>query len=265
MSTNTENQRTINIDLPSARILLAESDPLEMARIRLNIDLEFRDRVKVIKTYNELITNIAKEIPQLLMLGRIDKLNYFEVCQECHRLWPKMPIILLSRQEVINYSFYQVVKSYGVTDIVSNNFEKVNQLLQALDLFEKTIEGKLVDKQSSGSVTTGKMILAGLEEIVVISNNYFGALAQGNYWRKSHARAVDEFPFIQKWSADHFGKLSCDDSILEQALTDEDIRGLRVWVDYFIGECERIIVDYKTLLNNSALSPLAKDLLNKPS
>ena len=265
MSTNTEGRNTRNIDLSSARILLAESDLLEIARVELNIDLEFRNRVKVVKTYNELITSIAKESPQLLMLGRIDKLNYFEICQDCQRLWPKMIIILLFRQKVINYSFHQVVKSYGVTDIISNDFVRLNQLLQSLDLCKELIDGQSLNEHPLQSIITGRTILDGLEEIIIISNNYFGTLAQGNYWRKSRAQIVDEFPFIQKWSADHFGKLSCDDSILDQALTDEDIHSLRVWVEFFIRECERIIVDYQILLNNSALSSQAKDLINKPS
>jgi hypothetical protein len=259
MSTNTDKSIKV-YDLPSNRILLAESDPLEMARIRLNIDLEFRNRIKVVKNYNELLLNMVKEIPQLLILGKIDQLNYFQVCQECHKIHQDLPIILLSRQEVINDSFYQVVKGYGVTDIISNDFAKLNQLLQALDLRQYPTD--FIEKSP---LVTGQMLLAGLEEIVAASNNYFGALAQGNYWRKAHAQVANEFPAIQLWSADHFGKLSCDAGILEKGLTEEEIQTLRVWVHFFIGECERIIVDYGTLLNNLALSPTAKNLLSKPS
>jgi hypothetical protein len=266
MSTNTDKSIKVQ-DLLSNRILLAESDPLEMARIRLNIDLEFRNRIKVIKNYNELLLNMVKEIPQLLILGKIDQLNYFQICQECQKLHKDLPIVLLSRQEVINDSFYQVVKGYGVTDIISNDFVKLNQLLQALDLRQHSTNfiEQSTDFIEKSPVATGQMLLAGLNEIVTASNNYFGALAQGNYWRKSHARVVDEFPSIQLWSADHFGKLNCDDSILEKELTEAEVQPLRVWVQFFIGECERIIVDYGTILNNSALSPLAKDLLNKSS
>jgi DNA-binding NarL/FixJ family response regulator len=267
MSTNIEKSIKVQGLLPN-RILLAESDPLEMARIRLNIDLEFRNRIKVVKNYNELLLNMVKESPQLLILGRIDQLNYFQVCQECHKIHKDLPIVLLSRQEVINDSFYQVVKGYGVTDIISNDFVKLNQLLQALNLHEQSITGGTsgaIDILPPEPVATGKMLLAGLEEIIAASNNYFGALAQGNYWRKAHAQAANEFPSIQLWSADHFGKLNCDASILEKSLTEEELQALRIWVQFFIGECERIIVDYGTLLNNLTLSPAAKNLLNKPS
>jgi hypothetical protein len=268
MSTNTDKNKSIKVQgLISKRILLAESDPLEMARIRLNIDLEFRNRIKVVKNYNELLLDLVKEIPQLLILGKIDQLNYFQVCQECNKISKDLPIILISRQEITNDSFYQVVKGYGVTDIISNNFVKLNQLLQALNLSEQSIDfiGQSTNSIEKAPVTTSKMLLAGLEEIVAVSNNYFGALAQGNYWRKSHTHTVDEHPFIQLWSADHFSKLNCDASILDKELTEAEIQSLRVWVRFFIGECERIIVDYGTILNNSALSPSAKNLLNKPS
>jgi hypothetical protein len=259
MSTNIKDQSATNLDLPSGRILLAESDSLETERIALNTDVEFRDRIKIVRSYNELVKNIAQEPPQLLMLGRIDKLNYFEVCKDCHKFWPDLPIVLISRQDVINYSFYQVVKSYGVTDIISNDFTKLNHLLKVLDLGQE-----LIDSPPSKAVVTGKILLTGLEEIVTVSNSYFGPLAQGNYWRKAHARIAEKFTFIQEWSADHFSKISCNDSIVEKILTEKDICTLRLWVQFFIEECERIIIDYGTILNNSDISPLAKDLLNKP-
>jgi hypothetical protein len=266
MPTNNEKSNEVQDLLPN-RILLAESDPLEMARIRLNIDLEFRNRIKVVKNYNELLLNMVKEAPQLLILGKIDQLNYFQICQECHKIQKNLPIVLLFRQEVINDSFYQVVKGYGVTDIISNDFTRLNQLLQVLNLCEQPItEGasRAINISLPEPVVTGKMLLVGLEEIIAASNNYFGALAQGNYWRKAHAHVADEFPSIQLWSADHFGKLNCDASILEKGLTEEEIQALRVWVQFFIGECERIIVDYGALLKNLTFSPVAKNLLNKP-
>jgi hypothetical protein len=106
-------------------------------------------------------------------------------------------------------------------------------------------------------------MLAALGEIVTITNNYFGPLAQGNYWRKSHTSIANDLPSLQNWSADHFSKISCNDIILEQELTNEDIQSLRIWVRIFIGECERIIVDFRVILNNSDLSSAAKDLLSE--
>jgi hypothetical protein len=259
MSTNTKiTSNTNNSGLPSVQILLAESNSLEVAKITKNIDKEFQDKIKIVSNYDELLASMSQELTQLVILGRIDKLNYFEVCQACqacHKVKENLTIVLFSNQEVINYSFRQIVKSYGIAEIVSKDFTELNQLLQALQLLHAN--------DPLQPVTTGQMVLAGLEEIVVISNNYFGPLAQGNYWRKAHDRTVDEFPFLLNWSADHFSKLSCSSNILEKELTEEDIQSLRIWVKFFIEECERIIIDFRVILNNSDLSPLAKDLLEK--
>lgn len=255
MSTNIQTKPTAAIDLPVTKILLAESDLAEVDRIRSHIDQEFQSRIKIVKNYNELLLDVIKESPQLVILGRIDKLNYFEVCQACHKIWAELPIVLISRQEVINYSFRQVIKNHGIIDVISKDFTKLNELLQALDSHQLT-------NKPPKSIITGKMMLTGLGEIVTISNSYFGQLAQGNYWRKAHARNVDKFPSLLNWSADHFSKLSCDDNILEQELTDEDVQGVRAWVNFFVEECERIIIDFRTSLKNSNLSPLAKDILD---
>jgi hypothetical protein len=258
MSTNIPIS-TADPDTTKHCIVLAESDPLEIARIRLNIDQEFQGRIKIVKNYDELLATVAKQPPQLVILGRIDKLNYFDICQNCLKLRKELLIVLISRQEVVNYSFHQVIKSYGVTEIISSDFTKLNQLLQTLDLLKETDA-----VPSLAPIITGKMLLAGLEEIAAISGNYFGTLAQGNYWRKAHARSVEEFSFLLNWSADHFGKLTCEAKISEQPLTNEDIRGLQAWVQLFIGECERVIVDYGGILDKLDLSPAAKSLLTKP-
>jgi hypothetical protein len=258
MSTNIQTKNTTVPNLPSTQILLAESDLLEVARIRAYIDREFQNRIKIVKNYNELLLDIIQVPPQIIILGRIDKLNYFEVCQACHKIWAELPIVLISRQEVINYSFRELIKNQGITEIISKDFTKLNELLQALDLQQLT-------NKPEQPIVTGEMMLTGLEEIVTISNSYFGSLAQGNYWRKAHARNVDQFPSLLNWSADHFSKLSCNVNILEQELSGKDIQAVQVWVNCFVEECERIIIDFRKILNDSNLSPLAKDILVKTS
>jgi hypothetical protein len=108
---------------------------------------------------------------------------------------------------------------------------------------------------------TGRVMLAVLEEIVAASNNYFGPLAQGNYWRKAHTQLVDQFPFLQNWSSDHFSMITCDQSILDLELTATDIQSIRQWVCFLIRECERIIVDFRKILENSSFSPTTQILL----
>ena len=291
MPTSNEIKNMLDVELPPIRVLLAESDPLEIDRIRSTISREFQVGMKVAKSYHELLASIERERPQLVILGKIDRSSYSEIAQECHKIQASLPIVLLSSQGIIIDSFRQLVKTCGLTDVIGKN-GSLNQLLQQLaetiseqsdrqplgktDLStQQNLTSEPLGKPTEpvaqlirqpaakplGQPISGKMMLAGLEEIVTISNNYFGPLAQGNYWRKTHARIVDEFPFIANWSADHFSKIDCQANILERELTDEDIESLQVWVMMFIEECERIIVDYRTILTNSNLSPSAKNLL----
>jgi DNA-binding NarL/FixJ family response regulator len=277
MSNYIDNEHNSGADLPPIQILLAESDLAEIERLKLSIDRQFQLGIKVVKSYDGLLKHIALEKPQLVILGKIDKSNYLDICKECYEVLPNLPIVLLSTQVTISDSFRQLVKTCGLTDVIPKDSQKLNSLLQQLTQgigSQKVSAPKFVEKiarspqpQVSSSIPdsaiAGEIILNALREIVTISNNYFGPLAQGNYWRKAHARIVDEFPFMQHWSADHFSKLDCDESIRSQALTDKDIQSLRAWVQLFIEECERIIVDFRVILNDSTLSPLAKDLLPK--
>jgi hypothetical protein len=270
MSTNIEIKTTIDLALSTTKILLAEVDLNKAERIKSSIDIEFQNRMKVVKSYEEILQSITEEKPRLLILGRIDKFNYFDTCKGCRQIWEDLPIFLLSRQEVISESFLKLAKSRGLTDIISLDPIKLHQLFKTLDKsssansVQRVIVAEVPPIQNR-SITgiTGRSMLECLGEIVIISNNYFGPLAQGNYWRKAHANTIDLFPSILSWSADHFSKISCNDNILDAELMPEDIQGLRIWVQFFISECERIIIDFETILVDSDISPLAKDLLTK--
>jgi hypothetical protein len=241
------------------RVLLAESILSEVALIRVGVIDMPQVVMTTVHCYEQLLESIASDQPQLVLLGNIDVVNYFAISQECNKIAIGLPIILLSKQEIINDSFREAIKSYGMADIVcSSDFAKISQIILNLDSVQPQIAGS-----SLPSMITGKIMLANLEEIVIISNNYFGPLAQGNYWRKSHTSLVDKFPLLQKWSADHFGKLTCDTDILDLKLTGQDIQCLQRWVGLFIEECERIIVGYGEILGKSNLSPAAQELLAK--
>jgi hypothetical protein len=296
MHTSIELKNMTDIDLQPLQILVAESDPVEIDRIMTIIDREFHAGIKVAKNYQQLLERTNLERPQLVVLGKIDNTNYSQIAQACHKIQQTLPIFLLSSQGLIIDSFRQLVKTCGLTDVITRDADSLNQLLTKIATAERDRRanlpsGKLTTAQPNRHHLTseplgkptdrnlperpnhkpliqpkivGRDMLAALEEIVTVSNNYFGPLAQGNYWRKSHDRIIDEFPAIQNWSADHFSKLSCNESMLGQELTAEDIQSLRVWVRLFIEECERIIIDYRSILNNSNLPPLATDLLVRP-
>jgi hypothetical protein len=292
MHTSIELKNMTDIDLQPLQILLAESNPAEIDRIMANIDREFQVGIKIAKNYQQLLERTTLERPQLVVLGKIDNANYSEIAQACHKIQHKLPIVLLSSQGIIIDSFRQLVKTCGLTDVITRDSDSLNQLCAKIVKSNRDRQANLplgkppalpnrqhFTSQPLGTPTAqniseratsqpqiqphilGRDMLAALEEIVTVSNNYFGPLAQGNYWRKSHDRIVGEFPAIQNWSADHFSKLSCNESMLVQELTAEDIQSLRVWVRLFIEECERIIIDYRSILDTAGLSPLATDLL----
>ena len=294
MPTSTEIKNMADATVSIIKILLAESDPVEVDRIKANIEPKFLVGLKVVKTYQQLVESVKIEPPQLVILGKIDKTSYSEIAQACHQVQRDLPIVLLSSQGIIIDSFRQLVKTCGLTDIVPKDSDRLNQLLLTMATISvlpqvdrplstpSTIPtrqhltseplGKppappapqLPTQRSSAQPSlAGRTMLDALGEIVKISNNYFGPLAQGNYWRKAHARIVDEFPYLANWSADHFSNIDCTESILEQELTAEDLQSLRRWVRLFIEECERIIVDYRSILKNSNLSLPAQDLLTK--
>ncbi len=105
------------------------------------------------------------------------------------------------------------------------------------------------------------MVLIILQEISTIGSKHFGSLALGNYWRKSHTQVSIKSTFIQGWVADHFGKISCNEIILERELTDEDIQVVRLWVQKFIEECERAKVNFREILDDSNISLMGKYFL----
>jgi hypothetical protein len=279
MPTSTKFKHMTTADLPPIKILLAESNPVEFDRIRSSVDREFRDGIQVVQNYEDLLTRLTLEIPQLLLIGRIDKFNYFDICKECHKLRQNLPIFLISREEKISESFRNLAIMRGLTDVVDSDPAQLTKLFQtiakpsqtqptrtqSLPPIAKPVQSQITRDLSSELPVFGETMLTWLEKIVAISNNYFGPLAQGNYWRKTHAQLIDQFPLIANWSVDHFGKISCQESILAQELTDEDIHCLRTWVQKFVEECERIIIDFKSILNKSDLSLLAKTLLIKSS
>ncbi|AFY93498.1 hypothetical protein [Chamaesiphon minutus] len=223
-------------------VLLVESSPAEIAKVRSNIDNEFQDLIKTINNYRELLEVITQEPPQLVILGMFDKFNYFEIGAELHKIQDSLQIVLLCKQEVVTDSFWQTLKNNNITAISVKEYARLNQIL-------KTVE-RPIDLPSF----TGETILVILQEIVAISNNHFGKLAQGNYWQKSRALIIDKYPSIRYFSVDHFGKIGCDRDLLERKLTDADIQGLRLWVQKFIEECERSKSNFSDILHTSNMS-----------
>lgn len=235
------------------QILLAESDTFKIAQVKAYLtQLPFS--VQVCQTYSALMPTLKMEIPAALLLGSVNDFNLFVASKKCHLHWKHLPIILLSSNTTIDEQLHQAAIAAGATDIVPNNLLDLNRLLLEL------LQLKAKDTTDT-TITVQKTMLGALKEITQVGNNYFGGQPQGNYLRKAHAILVTEFPALQNWSADHFGIISCNETIWQSQLTEEDLYSLQKWVSLYINDCERIIIDYRKILKESNLSPAAIKLL----
>lgn len=247
-------------DPSSIRILLADADSTKVSQVIAFTEPHFQFSARLCKSYFDLMPMLNQELPDLLLLGVLDRFNSLDTCLECHQRWADLPIILLSRQNSIDNYFRKLAISKGATDIVANDLLQLDRLL--LELPRSSLP---VATNNSPTHSSAPEMLAALKEIAEIGNNYFGPLAQGNYWRKSHARTIGEYPSLQNWSVDHFGIINCEESLLTAPITADDLSSLQKWVGDYIRECERIILDFGDILGKSNLSSAARHLLPNPA
>ncbi len=250
----------------SIRILLAEADVAKAKQVTLFVNQNLQTSIRVCKNYHDLVPMLQEDLPEILLLGILDRFNSLDTCHECHQIWSQLPIVLLSRQSSIDdyfQNFRRLALTKGAKAVVTHDLRQLDELIRAVAAQPKNSIVPMVEPLPSAIIANvaGHNILAAITEINEVGSKYFGPLAQGHYWRKSHARLVAEFPLLQNWSADHFGIISCDDSIRQSQCAIEDIRGLRRWVGAYINECERIIVDFGEILKNSQLSRSTLELL----
>jgi hypothetical protein len=245
-----------DIKLPNGgplRIIMADSDATKAAEVAAYVGGKIPSTIRVCNRYPELLPMLKEELPDLLFLGFFDALNFFSICRMCRKNYADLPIILLSRQAVIDDEMRRAALTQGANDIISTDLGELARILQPLMV-----------SAAISVVGTGQTILTAMNEINGVGSNFFGPLAQGNYWRKSHAQLSNEYPTLQKWSADHFGVMSCDKAVLQSQLTEQDLWGLRKWVHLYICECQRVIIDFGDILQKSDLSHAAVQLLPEP-
>jgi CheY-like chemotaxis protein len=250
----------------SIRILVADADAAKIEQVRLfaarQLPIELQTQISILmcKHYVELAPMLAAELPDLLLLGILDRFNSLDTCEECHQRFGQLPIVLLSRQNSIDdyfQHFRRLALSKGATEVVNNELLQLDRLIVRLAQ-QQAHSIEPLEQLSKFSVA---MMLAAMQEISAIGSNYFGPLAQGNYWRKSHTLLLAKFPTLHNWTADHFGKIGCEESIACFHCTLADVRGLQQWVIAYISECERIIVDFGEILRKSELLPQTRELL----
>ena len=251
----------------SIRILVADADEAKSEQVTLFVKrhlssgLQTQISLLMCKHYFDLAPMLATELPDLLLLGILDRFNSLDTCEECHHKWQQLPIVLLSRQNSIDdyfQHFRRLALSKGATEVVNNELLQLDRLVVGLLQQQSLSSDPLAQPLSKYSVAT---MLTAMLEINEIGSNYFGPLAQGNYWRKSHTLILAKFPTLQNWTADHFGQIGCDESIAHSQCTVADIQGLQQWVIEYVNECERIIVDFGEILRKSKLLSQTRELL----
>ncbi len=257
------DERNIERASPSSiRILVADADAAKIDRVKSCLERNLQTSIQVCKHYFDLVPTIESQLPDLLLLGILDRFNSLDTCQECHQIWEHLPIVLLSRQNSVDDYFQQfrrLALTRGATEVVTNDLLQLEPLIRGLSLPRLSSIDPFADRPS-GEVAVETMLMA-IQEISEIGSNYFGPLAQGNYWRKSHDRLLADFPTLQNWSADHFGAIDCIETMRRSQCTVEDVRGLQHWVSAYISECERIIGDFSEILKNSKLSRSTREFL----
>ncbi len=260
-----DDLNTNNTHSSSIRILLADVDVAKVEQVTLFISQNLQASILVCKNYHDLVPMLQQELPELLLLGILDRFNSLDTCHECHQIWAQLPIVLLSRQSSIDdyfQNFRRLALTKGAKAVVTQDLRQLDELIRAVAAQPKNSIGPMVEPPSKIIANVAAHdLLEAINEINEVGSKYFGPLAQGHYWRKSYNRLVAEFPSLQNWSADYFGIISCDDSIRQSQCAIEDIRGLRRWVGAYINECERIIVDFGEILKNSQLSRSTLELL----
>lgn len=261
------------------KIILAESQPIIFQPLFLQLKKDWRF-VQLCSNYKELIENCNKQLPDILVLGTLPEFNCLEIYRKCRNQWHNLPIILLVNQPVVNNYFKIWAIQKGISNVVSSYPQSFSHLLNAI---EEVIQEESQDiKQDRKSIpdleqintaktpvrielpkmALGEALLA-LNQLTEYSNRYFGPLAIGNYWKKAYASVIDTNPWLQEWSIDYTGKIAYLSNINhEEKLTTEQLQSLQIWVQAFLQECQRVVVDFTKMLRKKHLSPQIDRLIS---
>jgi hypothetical protein len=257
MTSNPDISNSDNSNSTVIKVLLADSDSIRVKKVISYIERKSKySSIHVCDNYLDLLTMLDREMPDLFLLGTFVAYNCFDVTQECRNFHKDLKIFLLSSQSFIDRNFARFAVDKGLAGIISSSLIELDVLIESLQ--QPQLLAAVVDATTT---FTAQTMLMSIQEISQVGNNYFGTLAQGNYWRKSHALAQQEFPRLQNWSANHFGAIDYDEAIGQSQLTNEDIHSIQRWIDLYITECERTVEDFRFILKNSNISQLTIQLL----
>ncbi len=259
---------------PLIHIALAESKPTVSQTILQEIKKDNRWVPDLCANYQQLEQTISRQSSDLILLGKLEDLNWLEVCRRCLKQWQNLPIVLLVDQIEISDFFRDWAIERGVHDVVSIHPQNVHLFQKALvrNALRSTVQAarKSRNRTSSptstgvdGNTLTWEATLVALNRLTKYSSGYLGPLAIANYWKKSHASLVTLHPSLEYWTVDYQGQISCP-FISEQIdpLSVEQLQDMQTWVRAFLKECERVIVDFSKILQAKPLSADVSKLIS---
>ena len=256
------------------KLVLAESQPITFQPLLYRLK-KVIPWVKLCSSYIDLLELCDRETPDILLLGTLsDGTNCLEIYRKCRSRWQHLPIVLLANQAEVNDRFRTWAMQQGVDDVVSSYPQAFDQLRDTLEevanrslgqhrLETKTFSSHLEPSGPSPTMEFAKALIA-LNEISEYSQRYFGPLALGNYWKKAHQKAVEVHPWLQQWNVDYWGKIEFSPAQPSQSnfLTVEQLNSLQAWVNAFLEECKRVVIDFPQLLKKKHLSAQVDRLLS---
>jgi hypothetical protein len=246
-------------------LALAESKPTVSQVILQEIKKDNRWVPDICSNYQQLVQTVTQQSSDLILLGKLEDLNWLEVCRRCLKQWQNLPIILLVDQLEVSDFFRKWVTDRGVRDVISVHPQNVHQFQKALirNILKITIadssqNNQNIDEEANSDKSdtlTWEATLVALNRLTKYSSSYLGPLAIANYWKKSHASLVSLHPSLEYWKVDYQGQISCP-FISEQIepLTLVQLQDVQTWVRAFLKECERVIVDFSQILQAKSLS-----------
>ncbi|MBD2315987.1 hypothetical protein [Phormidium tenue] len=246
-------------------LALAESKPTVSQVILQEIKKDNRWVPDICSNYQQLVQTVTQQSSDLILLGKLEDLNWLEVCRRCLKQWQNLPIILLVDQLEVSDFFRKWVTDRGVRDVISVHPQNVHQFQKALirNILKITIadssqNNQNIDEEANSDKSdtlTWEATLVALNRLTKYSSSYLGPLAIANYWKKSHASLVSLHPSLEYWKVDYQGQISCP-FISEQIepLNPVQLQDVQTWVRAFLKECERVIVDFSQILQAKSLS-----------
>lgn len=257
---------------PIIHLALAESKPNVSRAVLQEIKKDTRWVPDLCSNYEQLVQIVTSQSSDLILLGKLEDLNWLEVCRRCLKQWQNLPIILLVDQLEVSDFFREWAIDRGVHDVVSIHPQNVHLFRKALirNALKSAIQTSAQNTPLISSTVpentealTWEATLVALNRLTKYSSDYLGPLAIGNYWKKSHAELVALHPSLEYWTIDHQGKISCP-FISEQIepLTISQLQDVQIWVRAFLKEGERVIVDFSQILQAKSLSADVSKLIS---